>query len=99
MVDASNRRDQTDALVEQILGDRAKYRVDDDGYCLVDENRSTLVLVPRDGPLDEADASSLSAGAQGYGEVRKNLRDSVTGRDCCKPELDRSRKRGAQNVV
>ena len=39
--------------------------VDDDGYPLVDENGSTLVPVPRDGPLDEPEASSLSAWAQG----------------------------------
>ena len=120
MVDALNRLDQTDALVEQIIGDRAEVeqsanrghvhsnyihghpleaevpraepnhypvhgaesdseseqldwdpeRVDDDGYPLVDENGSTLVLVPRDGPLDEAEANSLSAWAQGYREVR-----------------------------
>ena len=105
MVDALNRDDQTDALVEQILGDRAKLehhanrghaqsnshaqaypmeaetitsteskhyhhheaasdtesdqldwdpeRIDDDGYSLVDENGSTLVPIPREGPLDE----------------------------------------------
>ena len=124
MVDALNRLDQTDALVEQILGDRAKLEqsskrahahtshfvqkqssnsavteqvepihypyhstesesesdldwdpecVDDDGYLLVDENGSTLVPVPRDGPLDETEASSLSAWAQGYREVREKL--------------------------
>ena len=130
MVHALNRLDQTDALVEQILGDRAKLehhvyrghvtatrrriqwklklprhpsrtryhhhkaasdtesdqldwdpeRIDDDGYPLVDENGSTLVPVPREGPLEEDEASSLTAWAQGYREVRKNLRDSVTGR-------------------
>ena len=132
MVDALKRLDQTDALVEQILGDRAKLehhanrghahsnshaqgypveaqtvssaesnhyhshktssdtesdqldwdpeKIDDDGYPLVDENGSTLVPVPREGPLDEDEASSLTAWAQGYREVRKNLRDSVTGR-------------------
>ena len=42
-------------------------RIDDDGYPLVDEKGSTLVPVPRDW-------------AQGYREVRKNLRDSVKGR-------------------
>ena len=122
---------QTDALLEQILGDRAKLEhspnrvhahtshfaqqqptssatseeagpidypnhttetkserelswgpwcVDDDGYLLVDENGSTVVPVPRDEPLDEPEASSLSAWAQGYREVRKNRRDSITGR-------------------
>ena len=133
MVDALNRLDQTDALVEQILGDRAKLehhanrghaqslqpcagvydgsrnyprqpnrnttinhkaasdtesdqldwdpeKIDDDGYPLVDENGLTLVPIPREGPLDEDEASSLTAWAQGYREVRKNLRDSVTGR-------------------
>ena len=142
MVDALNRLDQTDALVEQILGDRAKlehhanrghaqskkamrWRVrwklklprqpnrtttittkqhrtrrviswigipkefDDDGYPLVDENGSTLVPVPREGPLDEDEASSLTAWAQGYREVQKNLRDSVTGRGYYKPESSR----------
>ena len=44
--------------------------MDDDVYPLADENRSTLVLVPRGGPLDETEASSLSAWAQGYREVR-----------------------------
>ena len=124
MVDALNRLDQTDALVEQIFGDRAKLehhanrglahsnshaqaypmeaetttssesnhhhynhkassdtesdqldwdpeRTDDDGYPLVDENGSTLVPIPREGPLDEDEASSLTAWAQGYREVRK----------------------------
>ena len=132
MVDALSRLDQTDALVEQILGDRAKLehhanrghahpnshaqaypmeaqtissaesnhyhnhetasdtesdqqdwdpeQIDDDGYPLVDENGSTLVPIPQEGPLDEDEASSLTAWAQGYREVRKNLRDSVTGR-------------------
>ena len=142
MVDALNRLDQTDALVEQILGDRAKVehranqghvqsnhymqghpsdakvstrvepnhctvhgaesdseseqldwdpeRVDDDGYPVVDENGSTLVPVPRDGPLDEAEASS--SWPQGYREVRKNLLDCVTGRSHDKPESGRSGK-------
>ena len=132
MVDALNRLDQTDALVEQILGDRAKLehhanrghahsnshphtypmeaetttsaesnhfynqktssdtesdqldwdpeRIDDDGYPLVDENGSTLVPVLQEGPLDEDEASSLTAGRKEYREVRKNLRDSVTAR-------------------
>ena len=125
MVDALNRLDQTDALVEQILGDKAKLehhanrghahpnshaqaypmeaetttssesnhyhnhktssdtesdqldwdpeRIDDDGYPLVDENGSTLVPVPREGPLEEDEASSPTAWAQGYREVRKNF--------------------------
>ena len=134
MVDALNRLDQTGALVEQILGDRAKLehhanrghahsnihaqaypmeaqtissaesnhyhnqktssdtesdqldwdpeRIDDDVYPLVDENGSTLVPVPREGPLEEDEANSLAAWAQGYREVRKNCvirsRDVVT---------------------
>ena len=65
---------------------------DDDGYPLVDENGSTLVPVPREGPLDEDEASSLTAWAQGYREVRKNLRDSVTGRGYYKPESSRHKK-------
>ena len=52
----------------------------------MDENGSTLVPIPREGPLDEDEASSLTAWAQGYGEVRKNLRDSVTGRGYFKSE-------------
>ena len=145
MVDALNRLDQTDALVEQILGDRVKLehhvyhgqahhnshaqeypmeaetttssesnhyhynhkpssdtesdqqdwdpkRIDDDGYPLVDENGSTLVPVPRERPLEEDEVSSLTAWAQGYREVRKNLRDSVTGRGYYKPESSRSKK-------
>ena len=134
MVDALNRLDQTDALVEQILGDRAKLehhanrghahsnshaqaypmeaqttssaesihyhihktssdtesdqldwdpdKIDDDGYPLVDEHGSTLVPIPREGPLDEDEESSLTAWAQGYREVRKTCvirsRDMVT---------------------
>ena len=46
-------------------------RIDDDGYPYVDENGSTLVPVPREGPLEEDEASSLTAWAQGYREVRK----------------------------
>ena len=46
---------------------------DDDGYPLVDENGSTLVPVPREGPLDEDEASLLTAWAQGYREVQKKL--------------------------
>ena len=132
MVDALNRLDQTDALVEQILGDRAKLehhanhghanshaqaypmedqtissaepnhyhnhktssdtesdqldwdpeRINDDGFPLVDENGSTLVPVPREGPLDEDEVSSLTAWAQGYGKFEKTCaiqsRDVVT---------------------
>ena len=122
MVDALNRLDQTGALVEHILGDRAKLehhanrghaqsdshaqaypmeaetitsteskhyhnheaasdtvsdqldwdpeKIDDDGFPLVDENGSTLVPIPR---LDEDEASSLTAWAQGYWEVRKTF--------------------------
>ena len=46
-------------------------------------------LFRRDGPLDEPGASSLSAWAQGYQEVRKNLRDSITRRGYYKPESSR----------
>ena len=144
MVDALNRLDQTDALVEQILGDRVKLehhvnrgqahhdshaqaytmeaetttssesnhyhnhktssdtesdqldwdpeRIDDDGYPLVDENGSTLVPVPQEGYVEEDEASSLTAWAQGHGEVRKNFCDSVTGRGYYKPESSRHKK-------
>ena len=47
-------------------------RIDDDGYPLVNENGSTLVPVPREGHLEEDEASSLTAWAQGYWEVGKN---------------------------
>ena len=67
-------------------------KIDDDGYHLVDENGSTLVPIPQEGPLDEDEASSLTAWAQGYGEVRKNLRDSVTGRGYYKTETSRFKK-------
>ena len=112
MVDALNRLDQTDALVEQILRDRVKLkhhanrghahpnshaqaypmedqtvsstepnhyqnhktssdtesdqldwdpeRIDDDGYPLVDDHGSTLVPVPREGPLEEDEATALT---------------------------------------
>ena len=59
---------------------------------MVDENGSTLVLLPREGPLDEAEASSLTAWAQGYREVRKKLRDPVTGRGYHKPETGQFKK-------
>ena len=58
----------------------------------MDENGSTLVPIPREGPLDEDEASSLTAWAQGYREVRKNFRDSVTGRGYYKPESSRFKK-------
>ena len=67
-------------------------KIDNDGYPLVDENGSTLVPVQREGPLDEDEASSLTAWAQGYREVRKNLRDSVLGRGYYKPESSRFKK-------
>ena len=142
MIDALNRLDQTDALVEQLLGDRAKLelhanrgqaqpnsyvqahsmevetamsselshnhktssdkesdqldwdpeRIDDDGYPLVDENGSTLVPVPREGLLEEDEASSLTAlGARIPGNSEK-LRDSVTTRGYYKPESCRYKK-------
>ena len=135
MVNALNRLDQTDALVEQILRDRAKLehhvnrghahpnshaqaypmeaetttssesnhyhnhktssdtesdqldwdpeRIDDDGYPLVDENGSTLVPVPREGSLDEDEASSLTElGREDIGKFGKTCairsRDVVT---------------------
>ena len=58
----------------------------------MDENGSTLAPIPREGPLDEDEARSLTVWAQGYGEVRKNLRDSVTGRGYYKPESSRFKK-------
>ena len=58
----------------------------------MDENGSTVVPIPREGPLDEDEASSLTAWAQGYWEVRKNLRDSVTGRGYYEPESSRPKK-------
>ena len=58
----------------------------------MDENGSTLVPIPREGPVDLAEASSLTAWAQGYREVRKNLRDSVTGRGFYKPKSSRFKK-------
>ena len=58
----------------------------------MDENGSTLVPIPREGPLDEDEASLLTASAQGNPEVRKNLRDSITGRGYYKPESSRFKK-------
>ena len=73
-------------------------RVDDYGYPMVDENGSTLVPVPRDGPMGEAEASSLSAWAQSYGEVKKT--SEILSLDGLLQTRVRSlRKRGAQNVV
>ena len=58
----------------------------------MDESGSTLVPIPREGPLDEDEVSSLTAWAQGHREVRKNLRESVTGHDYYKPESNRFKK-------
>ena len=79
-----NHKAASDTESDQLDWDPGK--IDDDGYPLVDENGSTLVPIPREGPLDEDEASSVTAWAQGYREVRKNLRDSVTGRGHYKPE-------------
>ena len=144
MVDAPNRLDQTDALVEQILGDRAKLEhhanrghaqsnshaqanpmeaetitsteskhhhnheaASDTESDQLDWDPEKLMMtvipwwtktgplwypIPREGPLDEDEASSLTACAQGYWEVRKNLRDSVKGRGDYKPETSRFKK-------
>ena len=81
-----HRRTQSDQL------DWDPERIDDDGYPLVDENGSTSVPVPREGPLEEDEASSLTAWAQGHREVRENLRDSVTERGYNKPESSRHKK-------
>ena len=48
--------------------------------------------LPRERPLDEDEASSRTAWAQGYREVRTNLRDSVTGRGYYKPKSSRHKK-------
>ena len=85
-ITTKHRRTQSDQL------DWDPERIDDDGYPLVDENGSTLVPIPREGLLDEAEASLLTAWAQGYREVRKNLRDSVIGRGYYKPETSRFKK-------
>ena len=58
-ITTKQRRTQSDQL------DWDPEQFDDDGYPLVDENGSTLVPIPREGPLDEAEASSLTAWAQG----------------------------------
>ena len=42
--------------------------------------------------MDEDEASSLTAWAQGHREVRKSLRDSATGRGYYKPETSRFKK-------
>ena len=44
-----------------------------------DENGSTLAPTPREGPLDEDEASSLTAWVQGYAEVRKTC--AIQSRD------------------
>ena len=85
-----NHKTSSDTESDQLDWDPE--RIDDDGYPLVDENGSTLVPVPREGPLEEDEASSLTAWAEGYWEVRKNLRDSVTGRGYYKPESSRYKK-------
>ena len=52
---------------------------DDDGCPLVDENGSSLVPIPREGPLDEDEASSLTAWAQGYRKFGKTC--AIQSRD------------------
>ena len=51
------------------------------------------------GPLDEDDASSLTAWEQGYREVRNNLRDSFTGCGYCKPRDKPLHESRAKNYV
>ena len=85
-----NHKTSSDTESDQLDWDPE--RLDDNGYPLVDENGSTLVPVPREGPLDEDEASSLTAWAQGYREDRKNLRDSVIVRGYYKPESSRHKK-------
>ena len=74
-----NQKTSSDTESDQLDWDPE--RIDDDGYPLVDENGSTLVPIPRERPLDEDETSSLTAWAQRYREVRKNLRDSETKRE------------------
>ena len=64
-----NHKTSSDTESDQLDWDPE--RIDDDGYPLVDENGSTLAPVRREGPLEEDEASSLTAWAQGYWEVRK----------------------------
>ena len=85
-----NQKRSSDTESDQLDWDPE--RIDDDGYPLVDENGSTLVPIPREGPLNEDEVSSLTAWAQGYREVRKNLRDSVTGRGYYQTESSRTKK-------
>ena len=44
-------------------------RIDDDGYPLVDENGSTLVPAPREGPLEEDEASSSRKDTGKFGKI------------------------------
>ena len=69
--------------------------VDDDGKTLVYDNGSTSVPVPRNGPPQEPEASSLSAWAQGYREVTNNLRDSITWRGYYKTRVIAYQHQGA----
>ena len=46
-----NQKTSSDTESDQLDSDPE--RIDDDGHPLVDENGSTLVPVPREGPLDE----------------------------------------------
>ena len=75
-----NQKPSSDTESDQLDWDPE--RIDDDGYPLMDENGSTLVPIPRDGPLNDDEVSSLKAWAQGYREVRKTCtiqsRDVVT---------------------
>ena len=85
-----NHKTSSDTENDQLDWDPENF--DDDGSPLVDENGSTLVPIPREGPLDEDEASSLTAWAQGHREVRKTLCDPVTGRGYDKPETSRFNK-------
>ena len=146
MVDDLDSLDQTDALVEQIVGDRAKLEhhanrghtqaqafpmeaetstptesnhhhdheaasdTESDQLIGILKNfmmtailggrkRVLSATLPREGPLDEVEASSLTTWARGCREVQKKLRDSVTGRGYYKPESSRFKKVVRKTVI
>ena len=74
-------------------------RIDDDGYPLVDENGSTLVPVPREGPLEEDEASSLTAWAQGVHKTMFEKKPPRRDRNIRTPFRDKARDHSTERVT
>ena len=94
--DKKNHKTSSDTESDQLDWDPE--RIDDDGYPLVDENGSTPVPVPREGPLEEDEASSLTAWAQGYREVRKKLAQENCAQNYVRKETTETRSKHPHSI-